>query len=117
MTRFHSFATIAAILAASVTSAGPDPVPADTRDQSGAFLRALDDLDVVSVDGEKIGEIEEVLVDMEGQPAAFVVEIGGFLGIGDRDAQVPIDAFVFENGAYVSKMTKEQLENLPEWDD
>lgn len=44
----------------------------------------LDDEDVYGVDGAKIGEIEDFVVDTEGQIAAVVIEVGGFLGIGER---------------------------------
>jgi hypothetical protein len=105
-----------AVMAQS-NSAQPDPVPAETKQQDDSYLRVVNDIDVVTADGLRIGEIEEVLIDTEGRPQAFVVEMGGFLGIGDREAAVPIDGFTYANGVYVSKMTETQLANLPEWDD
>lgn len=89
--------------------------PVMTRDAS--YLRSVDDVNVVNVNGEKIGEIEEILVDAEGKPAGFLVEIGGFMGLGDSDVAIPLDALTWENGQYVSKMTQEQLENLRPWDE
>ncbi|KIN75205.1 PRC-barrel domain protein [Sulfitobacter noctilucae] len=89
----------------------------DAQRQDGNYLRALDDMEVHDAAGEKIGEVEDVLIDGDGMPVAYVVEIGGLLGIGSDEAIVPIDAFEFAGGAYVSKMTQDQLENLPRWDD
>ncbi len=120
MQRFIPICLIAfapGIAAAESHSGAPDPVPADTKSQDETFLRSLDEIDVVATDGRKIGEIEEVLIDTQGAPASYVVEVGGFLGLGDHEVAVPIEAFSFANGAYVTKMTEEQLTNLPEWDD
>ncbi|KUF11850.1 PRC-barrel domain-containing protein [Pseudoponticoccus marisrubri] len=89
--------------------------PVDRRDNS--YLKSVDDMDVVDADGEKIGEIEEILVDEAGHPAAFHIEVGGFLDIGDEDVAVPLAALTYEDGVYVSKMNRTQIENLPEWDD
>lgn len=93
-----------------------DAVPADTNQHDDSFLIELDGTKVVSAEGASIGDIEEVLIDNEGRLASFVVEVGGFLGIAEREVAVPIDAFEFRGGQYVSKMTKTQLENLPAWD-
>jgi len=40
----------------------------------------------------KIGEIMDVLVDREGKATAFIVGVGGFLGMGEKDVAVPFDA-------------------------
>jgi sporulation protein YlmC with PRC-barrel domain len=40
----------------------------------------------------KIGEIEDVLVDREGNITALIVGVGGFLGIGEKDVAVPFKA-------------------------
>ena len=40
----------------------------------------------------KIGEIDDVLVDRSGKLHAFVVGVGGFLGMGEKDVIVPFDA-------------------------
>lgn len=89
--------------------------PVDQRDNS--YLKSVEDIDVVDADGQKIGEVEEILIDEDGKPAAFHIEVGGFLDIGDEDVAVPLEALTYEDGSYVSKLTLEQIENLPEWDD
>ena len=40
----------------------------------------------------KIGEISDVLVNKDGKVEAFIVAVGGFLGIGEKDVAVPFDA-------------------------
>jgi sporulation protein YlmC with PRC-barrel domain len=39
----------------------------------------------------KIAEISDVLIDSEGKIGAFIVSIGGFLGIGEKDVAVPFN--------------------------
>ena len=39
----------------------------------------------------KIGEISDVLVDKDGKITAFIVSVGGFLGIGEKHVAVPFD--------------------------
>jgi sporulation protein YlmC with PRC-barrel domain len=40
----------------------------------------------------KIGEISDVLVGKDGKVEAFIVAVGGFLGIGQKDVAVPFSA-------------------------
>jgi sporulation protein YlmC with PRC-barrel domain len=39
----------------------------------------------------KIGEITDVLVNKDGKITAFMVSVGGFLGIGEKHVAVPFD--------------------------
>jgi sporulation protein YlmC with PRC-barrel domain len=41
---------------------------------------------------EKIGEISDVLVAKDGKIDAFIVSVGGFLGIGEKHVAVPFNA-------------------------
>jgi sporulation protein YlmC with PRC-barrel domain len=83
----------------------------------GLSVEDIEDLDLYTQDGEEIGEIEEVLVDADGQVRALTVEVGGFLGIGDREAIIEIDRLDRVDDQFQTSYTKEQLEQLPEWDD
>jgi sporulation protein YlmC with PRC-barrel domain len=49
----------------------------------------LTGVDVYGADNQKIGDIDEVLVDKEGKIQAIVVGVGGFLGIGQKDVAIP----------------------------
>lgn len=89
--------------------------PVQTRDST--YLRSVDDAHVVTAEGEKIGEIEEILVDTDGKPAGFLIDLGGVLNLGDADVSVPLDALHWNGKEYVSKMTEEQLKNLKPWDE
>jgi len=48
-------------------------------------------VDVYGADNQKIGDIDEILVDRQGKIHGFVVGVGGFLGIGQKDVAIPFD--------------------------
>ncbi|MBB3996338.1 PRC-barrel domain-containing protein [Aureimonas pseudogalii] len=52
----------------------------------------LDDKDVYGANNEKIGEIEDLVVNSDGTVAAAVVEVGGFLGVGEKDVLIGFNA-------------------------
>lgn len=69
---------------------------------------------------ERIGEIEELLMDGEGRVMAAVVGVGGFLGIGERDVAVAYRSFTMsrdKNGApkLMVDLTKAELEKASEY--
>jgi hypothetical protein len=45
----------------------------------------------------KIGEVKDVLINHDGKIDAFIVAVGGFLGVGEKDVAVPFDAIHFTN--------------------
>lgn len=75
----------------------------------------VEDMKVYGPDGKKIGEIEEVLEDSDGQIRAVVVEFGGFLGFGDTEVIVTLDQLQPGKGRFTTKLTQEQLSSFPEW--
>jgi opacity protein-like surface antigen len=83
----------------------------------GVTVDALEDMDVYGVNGEEIGDVEEVLVDTSGQVVGMTVEAGGFLGIGDKEVVVPLGDFTYADGRLTTALTEEALEALPEWND
>jgi sporulation protein YlmC with PRC-barrel domain len=77
----------------------------------------LEDMDVNSADGDEVGEVEEVLVDTTGQPVALVVEVGGFLGIGEREVILGLDQVKVVDDELVTAADKATIEALPDWKD
>ncbi len=61
----------------------------------------------------KIGEISDVLVGKDGKVEAFIVSVGGFLGMGEKDVAVPFNAVraTEKNGKWYLTMnaTKDSL--------
>ena len=86
----------------------------------GAFnmtVDQLEDLDLYDMNGEAIGEIEEVLGSQDGTPTAFAAEVGGFLDLGDTDVVIPFDQVTLEGDRLQIDMTEEEVEALERWND
>jgi uncharacterized protein YrrD len=49
--------------------------------------------DVVGSDDKKIGDVSDILFDKDGKIEAFVVSVGGFLGVGSKDVALAPTAF------------------------
>lgn len=81
----------------------------------------------IAADGQKnwddIGEINDIIVGADGQVKAVILGIGGFLGMGERDVSVSMDAITVvrqegdANGRFlVVNTSKAALEQAPEFD-
>lgn len=103
-------------LAATLSAAMVLPAAAQSIIDVDA-LEEIDDIEIVTADGEEIGEIDDVLIDPSGRVVAVVVETGGFLDIGDRELLFALDQLSFRDGDYVTTMTRAEVEAMPEYDD
>ncbi|WP_029029626.1 PRC-barrel domain-containing protein [Salinarimonas rosea] len=87
---------------------------------SSVFATAddLDDVEVWGANGEEIGEVEEVVVGADGTHY-IVLEVGGFLGIGDDDVAIPMDRFAArgDEGLVLVSMTEDELEQMAEYEE
>ena len=54
-------------------------------------------VNVYNRQNEKIGDINEILLDPSGKVAGVVVGVGGFLGMGEHDVLVKMDQIKFVN--------------------
>ena len=80
----------------------------------------LIDLDVYNPQNEKIGEVEDLVLDSGRAVRALVIGVGGFLGVGERYVAVDPSAVQVTrnaNGSYraVISATAEQLKAAPEF--
>ena len=71
--------------------------------------------------GEKIGDINNLLVAQNGSIAAVVIGVGGFLGIGEKNVAVPFDSLSWsvdanDNAIAHLAATKDQLKAAPSFD-
>lgn len=75
----------------SGTSGKPEFVSAQKPDQwlSSNFKGT----DVVGADGKKIGDVSDVLFDKHGKIEAYVVSVGGFLGMGAKSVALAPSSF------------------------
>jgi hypothetical protein len=76
--------------------------------------------DVKDGTGESIGEIGDLVLSGKGQIQAYVIDVGGFLGMGEKPVALqPTDVMIAADadGALQIKtaMTKEQLKALPDY--
>lgn len=71
--------------------------------------------DVVGADDKKIGDVSDILFDKDGKIEAFVVSVGGFLGVGSKDVALAPTAFNVVKGTEGSSdklklaMSKDEL--------
>jgi sporulation protein YlmC with PRC-barrel domain len=77
----------------------------------------LEEMDLYGPDGEQVGEVEEVLVDTDGAVVGVAVETEGFLGLGDEDVVMMLNQISIEGDRLTTRLTEEEIEDLPEWDD
>jgi sporulation protein YlmC with PRC-barrel domain len=66
--------------------------------------------------GNKIGSIEDVILDKQSNSILFaVVAFGGFLGMAEKYHPIPWSSLDYDpdDGAYVVEFTKEQLQAAP----
>jgi sporulation protein YlmC with PRC-barrel domain len=62
-----------------------------------------------------IGQIEDVMVDLDhATTAAVILSVGGFLGMGDKLVAVPVSQIkVGSEAKFTTDLTKDQLVNAP----
>jgi sporulation protein YlmC with PRC-barrel domain len=66
--------------------------------------------------GQKIGEIEDLVIAPDGSLSVGVVEVGGFLGIGKHRVAIPVKQFTqIHPKVVLPGATKEALKKLPEF--
>lgn len=52
-------------------------------------------LDVYNQNNEKLGDVNEIILDKSGKVSAVVIGVGGFLGMGEHDIAVSMDKLKF----------------------
>jgi sporulation protein YlmC with PRC-barrel domain len=52
-------------------------------------------LDVYNQNNEKLGDVNEIILDKSGKVTAVVIGVGGFLGMGEHDIAVSMDKLKF----------------------
>jgi sporulation protein YlmC with PRC-barrel domain len=66
---------------------------------------------------QKIGEIKDVLITKDGKVGAFIVAVGGFVGMGEKDVAVPFEDIkgTKKNDKWYLTMqaNKDELKNAP----
>ena len=74
---------------------------------------------VVNTEGEQLGNIKDLMVDLDDTQIAYaVLSFGGLLGLGDKLFAIPLDALTIDthNQSVVLDVDKEVLKNAPGFD-
>ena len=110
------------------TAAAPDSTGAagelrfvNTQQAEEMLASTLLGTPVYNGENQSLGEINDVLLDADGQLKTVVIGVGGFLGIAERDVAVPWEALGVsrdENQDLMLRLdvSREQLENAPEFE-
>ena len=114
-------------------SISPDPIGSSgetrivgkgsaTAEGSGPYVMAASTLDgdkVMSSDGEDVGKIKEIMLDVyTGRIAYAVMSSGGFLGIGDKLLAIPWSALTLDTDrkCFLLTATADTVKNAPGFD-
>ncbi|MCX4151694.1 MULTISPECIES: PRC-barrel domain-containing protein [Paraburkholderia] len=90
------------------TPAPPPPAPPPLivlRTIERSEARALLDSEVQKPDGKVVGRAVDLIADASGKPREIVVNLQGFLGVGDRKVNFPWNAFRFTPTAKTAPIT------------
>jgi len=74
---------------------------------------------VYNLNNEDVGEIQDILVDRTANQAYFIVEVGGFLGLGGKRVAIPADQIDIMSGQAMlqSAQTEDDLETMAAFDE
>jgi sporulation protein YlmC with PRC-barrel domain len=77
--------------------------------------------EVVNEQGEDLGQVSDLLLQETGDAQALLIDVGGFLGIGQREVAIPVEQVQVEQVdedqiRIIVAMTQEELEQAPEFD-
>jgi sporulation protein YlmC with PRC-barrel domain len=94
----------------------------DTTDTTGRLIAAdqVQGTNVYNRAGEKLGSVEDVMIDKpSGRIAYAVLTFGGFLGMGGRYYPLPWEKLTYDTnaGGYVIDLDRQTLEGAPSYDD
>lgn len=79
---------------------------------------------VYGSNGDNIGDVSQLVLNDEGKIAEVIVDVGGFLGLGEKPVALPFDELKIERGTggfdsleVRVDHTQEDLENMESWTD
>jgi sporulation protein YlmC with PRC-barrel domain len=88
-----------------------------TRQTTQVDAQKMIGRELLNASDDKIGSIDSVMLGREGKVQAVIVNIGGFLGLGERNVAINWgDIRVSEDGKKITTaLTRDQLKALPEY--
>ena len=95
-----TFIAAAALAVLSMPALAQQPAPATagpariyTEMPAGTTVTNFYKQNVYDPSDNKIGDVDDVLIDKEGKVTAMIIAVGGFLGMGERTSQSPSAQF------------------------
>jgi len=71
---------------------------------------------VYNEQGEKVGDIDDLIVTPDRTLSYAIVSVGGFLGLGGRLVAIPVEQIRAERDKLIlPRATKEELKKVPEF--
>lgn len=114
-----AFALIATAFAGAASAQGR-LVEVDDRvmvERFGRIVDRVDDLNVYSSAGVRIGEVEEVLGQSRRRASALVIDFSGRNGYPNRDVVIPLNRFTLSQGRLLLDASRGEISRMPRWDD
>jgi hypothetical protein len=122
-------AATAALIAGSASAQSPMSTTSEAGKAQIVSQQAPDQMlaskfkgtDVIGADNVKIGDVNDILFDKDSKVLAYVVGVGGFLGIGSKDVALTPSSFQVqpandrENMKLRLSMTKDELKNAADF--
>lgn len=110
---------------AADTEMGSETAALDTDERGQLTAEDLEGVSVYGNNDERLGEISNLVLSDDGQIAEVIVDVGGFLGIGEKPVALPFDDIELrhsEEGAMSGGLrataphTSEELEGMDSWE-
>ncbi len=94
----------------------------ETKITSGSLIAAekVNGTNVYNLAGEKLGYIEDIMMDKASGRACYaVMSFGGFLGIGDKHWPLPWSALTYDKAkeGFTVDLDKKMLEGAPSYEE
>ncbi|HVY20308.1 MAG TPA: PRC-barrel domain-containing protein [Bauldia sp.] len=107
--------------AGGATATVPNAADLQSVDVATVSAKELMNATVYSATNENVGEVGDVILAQDGKIDAVVLDVGGFLGLGEKPVAIGfagLDIRKDTNGALFvyTKFTKDQLEAAPQYD-
>lgn len=83
-------------------------------DEQTAPMGDLTGLEVYSSDGQKLGTVAKAEANAEGKVESIQIDIGGFLGIGQKTVEISADQFTQAGDRVELTLTADEVAELPE---
>ncbi len=88
---------------------------------TGGQVASVEELmgkNVYGKDNEKVGEVEDIILNSNGQASQLVIASGGFLGIGEKKVAVDYNDAQWDQGQnriHLSGLSRDDVKNMPEF--